>query len=289
MQLPKRVAIVGAGFIAVEFAGIFATLGAEVTLVLRGDQILRGFDQDIRAHLSETLTAKGIDIRTGTEVAAIEKGAAGYSLSLSKGDALEVDLVMYATGRKPKTDGLGLEEVGVKTDPKSSAIQVDAYSKTNIDNIYAIGDCTDRINLTPVAINEGRCFAETVFRNNPLKMDYEYVPSAVFSQPPVGTVGLTEEKAKEKFGTLDIYISRFRPMKNILAGRDERTMMKLIVDRATQRVVGAHMVGPDAPEIIQGIAIAVKMGATKQDFDATVGIHPTAAEEFVTMRDKRPD
>ena len=289
MQLPKRVAIVGAGFIAVEFAGIFAALGAKVTQIFRGDMVLRGFDQDVRATLEEALAKKGVDLRCETVVRSIEKTANGYNLSLNGDEEIEVDLVMYATGRRPKTDGLGLEHLGVKTDPNSGAILVDEYSKTSVDNIYAIGDCTDRINLTPVAIHEGRFFAETVFRDNPMKMDYENVPAAVFSQPPIGTVGLGETEARARFKEIDVYISRFRPMRNILAGRDERTMMKLVVDRATQRVVGAHMVGPDAPEIIQGIAIAVKCGATKQQFDSTIGIHPTAAEEFVTMRDKRPD
>lgn len=288
-QLPKDIVIVGGGFIAVEFAGIFRALGASVTIVIRADTILRGFDQDIRADLAVELERKGIRIRRRTEVQSIEKQADGrLSVLLTTGETETCDQVMYATGRVPNTRGLGLEEAGVALDPRSGAVKVDAYSRTNVPSIWAVGDVTDRINLTPVAIREGACFAETEFNNTPMSPDHDAVPSAVFSQPPVGTVGLTEEAARAR-GKVDVYVTRFRPMKYTLSGREEKTMMKLIVDRATQVVIGAHMVGPDAPEIIQGIGIAVKAKLTKKDFDSTVGIHPTAAEEFVTLRTPLPD
>lgn len=288
-EFPKDVVIVGGGYIAVEFAGIFNALGAAVTIIIRGDNILRGFDQDIRSELSHELERKGIRIRRECRVTSIEKTPEGrYSLLLDREQEQLTDLVMYATGRAPNTKGLGLEAVGIEIDPRSGAIKVDEWSRTSVENIWAIGDVTDRINLTPVALNEGLCFAETEFNNNPRKMDHANVPAAVFSQPPVGTVGLSEHEARAR-GEVDIYLSRFRPMKYTLSGREEKSMMKLIVDRATQKVIGAHMVGIDSPEIMQGIGIAVKAGLTKQDFDATVGIHPTAAEEFVTMRDKVPD
>lgn len=287
-ELPKRVTIVGGGYIAVEFAGIFAGLGAEVTQIIRKDLILRGFDHSMRTCLQEEMERKGIKFLSETTVRSIEKTDAGaFNLRLAGGDEHETDLVMYATGRAPNTSGLGLEEAGVTLNDKG-AIVVDDYSKTSVDSIYAIGDVTDRINLTPVALNEGICFAETVFRNNPRKMDYENVASAVFSQPPIGSVGMSEEEAR-KHGKVKVFLSRFRPMKYTLSGREERSVMKLLVDAETDRVLGAHMLGVDAPEIIQGIAIALKCGATKAQFDATVGIHPTAAEEFVTMRDPVPE
>jgi glutathione reductase (NADPH) len=288
VQLPRRVLIVGGGYIAVEFAGIFNAVGVEVTLAVRGDNILRGFDRDIRGTLSEEMRKRGIRILCETLVRSVERQAGGYSVRLAGGDMIETDLVLFATGRVPSTANLGLESVGVRLDEKG-AIQVDGFSQTSVPSIYAVGDVTDRINLTPVAIAEGRALAETLFHDNPMQMNHDDVPSAVFSHPPVGTVGLGEMQARAKYGKVDIYRARFRPMKHTLSGRDERTMMKLVVDRASQRVVGAHMVGADAPEIIQGIAIAVKCGATKAQFDATVGIHPTAAEEFVTMRDPVPD
>ncbi len=287
--LPKRVTIVGGGFIAVEFAGIFHALGAQVTLLIRKDLILRGFDHTIRAALQEELLRKGVDLRCETTVRSIEKCPDGaFNLRLAGGEEHETDLVMYATGRAPNTRGLGLEEAGVRlTD--SGAVIVDEHNRTSVDSIFAVGDVTDRINLTPVAINEGRCFAETFFHDNPMVMDYDNVASAVFSQPPVGSVGMSEEEARRKVGKVKVYLSRFRPMKYTLSGREERTVMKLIVHPETDKVLGAHMLGVDAPEIIQGIAIALKCGATKKQFDATVGIHPTAAEEFVTMRDPVPD
>ncbi|MGB0697273.1 MAG: glutathione-disulfide reductase [Rhodospirillaceae bacterium] len=287
-DLPKRVAVVGAGFIAVEFAGIFHALGSEVHLIFRRDKVLRGFDQDIRDTLTEELTKQGIAIHAENNVTRIDKLDNGcFKLAMVSGDPLEVDLVMYATGRAPNTANLGLEEAGVAL-AENGAIKVDADSRTSVESIFAIGDVTDRINLTPVAINEGRSFAETFFNNNPMRMDYDNVASAVFSQPPCASVGLTEDEARAR-GPVRIFRSRFRPMKYTLSGRDEKTMMKLVVDAVTDRVLGCHMVGLDGPEIIQGLAIALKCGATKAQFDATVGIHPTAAEEFVTMRDPVPE
>ncbi|HEV2546084.1 MAG TPA: glutathione-disulfide reductase [Stellaceae bacterium] len=287
-RLPHRIVIVGGGYIAVEFAGIFNGLGAEVTLVIRGEELLRGFDDDIRVTLAQEFRNRGIAIRAGTDVTRIEKRGQGLDLSLSIGDTLSADLVMYATGRHPNTRGLGLEAVGVRLG-KANAVAVDEWSRSAVPHIYAIGDVTDRLNLTPVAIAEGRALAETLFNDNPVTVDHANVATAVFSQPPVGTVGLTERVAREKYGAVDIYRTRFRPMKHTLSGREEGTMMKLVVDRRSDRVLGCHMVGADAPEIIQGLAIAVKCGATKRQFDQTIGIHPTAAEEFVTMREKLPD
>ncbi|MBW7849555.1 MAG: glutathione-disulfide reductase [Rhodospirillales bacterium] len=288
MSLPERIVIVGGGYIAVEFAGIFSALGTRVTQVVRADTILRGFDQDARIALATEMQRKGVEIRCESVVRSIEKTEAGYSLRLAGSDVIEADLVMYATGRAPKTRDLGLEEAGVALND-TGAVVVDEWSRTSLPHIHAVGDCTDRMNLTPVAIAEARALVETLYNNNPTRMDYDNVPSAVFSQPPLATVGLTETAARRRYGRVSVFVSRFKPMKNTLSGREERTMMKLVVDRDTDRVVGAHMVGPDAPEIIQGVAIALKCGATKRQFDATVGIHPTAAEEFVTMRDPVPE
>jgi len=287
-RLPARALVVGGGYIAVEFAGIFNAVGVDTTLAVRGDNILRGFDCDVRSTLGEEMRKRGVQIRCETVVRSIERRGDAYSVRLAGGDMLETDLVLFATGRAPNTANLGLEQVGVRLDA-AGAIEVDGHSQTSVPSIYAVGDVTDRINLTPVAIAEGRALVETLFRDRPTQMDHDGVPSAVFSHPPVGTVGLTEAQARAQFGKVDVYRARFRPMKHTLSGRDERTMMKLVVDRASQRVVGAHMVGADSPEIIQGIAIALKCGATKAQFDATVGIHPTAAEEFVTMREPLPD
>ena len=286
-RLPERVVIYGGGYIAVEFAGIFNGLGAQVTQVYRGPQILRGFDDDVRDTLAGELVKKGITLEVETLIDRIEKTSAELVVHLSDGGRLETDLLMAATGRRPNTQNLGLEAAGVATDDKG-AVKVDAYSRTTRANVYAVGDVTDRINLTPVAIQEAMAFVDTVYRGLSRPMDHENVPSAVFSQPPVGSVGLSESAARARYGVLDVYRSSFRPMKHTLSGRDETTMMKLIVDQASQKVVGAHMVGLDAAEIIQGVAIAIKAGATKQDFDATVGIHPTAAEEFVTLREPLP-
>lgn len=287
-SLPQRMVIVGGGYIAVEFAGIFAAASVEVTEVIRADRILRGFDGDIRSHLTTEMTKRGIAIRAGLDVTRIEKTGAGFRLSTQQGETIETDLVMYATGRVPNTSRMGLEGVGVTLN-KRGAVAVDEWQQTTVPSIYAVGDCTDRINLTPVAIAEGRALAETLFNRNPIKMDHHNVPSAVFSQPPVGSVGLSEETA-EAIAPADIYRAVFRPMKHTLSGRDEKTLMKLVVDRASGVVLGAHMVGADAPEIIQGLAIGVKAGLTKTQWDKAVAIHPTAAEEFVLMREpvKRP-
>ncbi len=281
--LPKRMVIVGGGYIAVEFAGIFAAAGVEVTEIIRADAILRGFDGDVRSHLTAEMTKRGIAIKPGVRIARIDKAGQGFRLTSDNGETFDTDLVMYATGRVPNTSGMGLEKVGVQLN-KRGAVAVDEWQQTTVPGIYAVGDCTDRINLTPVAIAEARALAETLFNRNPLQMDHGTVPSAVFSQPPVGTVGLSEEAARQ-IGPVDVYRATFRPMKFVLPNRDEKAMMKLVVDRETNKVVGAHMVGPDAPEIIQGLAIGVKAGLTKTQWDRTVAIHPTAAEEFVLMRD----
>jgi glutathione reductase (NADPH) len=282
---PARIVIVGGGYIAVEFAGIFNGFGTEVVEIIRADKLLRGFDDDVRTYLGEEMRIRGVDIRGKTQIERIDKTGAGYTVTTTDGKKIETDCVMYATGRAPNTKGLGLAEIGVEM-TAHGAVKVDEWQRSSVKSIYAVGDVTDRINLTPVAIGEGRAIAETLYNNNPIRMDHHDVPSAVFSQPPIGTVGLTEDQARKQYGAVDIYQARFKPMKNTLSGRDERTFMKLVVDAKTDRVVGCHMLGPDAPEIIQGVAIAVKCGATKKQFDATVGIHPSAAEEFVTMRDK---
>ncbi len=285
--LPARIAIVGGGYIAVEFAGIFNALGARVDLILRADNILRGFDEAVRTTLRDEMTAKGVHIHCDSRVQSIEKTTEGYSLRLDQSEILETDLVMYATGRRPNTAGLGLEAAGVALNA-NGAVAVDAYSRTACESISAIGDVTDRVNLTPVALAEGMAVVETLFGKAPVAMDYANIPSAVFSQPPVGSVGLSEADARRDHD-VDLYVSHFKPMLHTLSGRDEHAMMKLIVDRKTDRVLGLHMVGSDAPEIVQGFAVALKCGATKAQFDATVGIHPSAAEEFVTMRQKVPD
>jgi glutathione reductase (NADPH) len=286
--LPRRIVIVGGSYIAVEFAGIFHGLGAEVMLACRREELLFGFDDDVRVTLARELRARGIEIHARTEITRIDKRDHGYDATTAKGDILSADLVMYATGRRPNTRGMGLEEVGVELN-ENGAVIVDSWSRSRVPNIYAVGDVTDRLNLTPVAIAEGRALAETLFNNNPIEMDHTNVATAVFSQPPVAAVGMTEHAARQAAGAVDIYRTQFRPMKHTLSGREERTMMKLVVDRRSDRVLGCHMVGADAPEIIQGLAIAIKCGATKRQFDQTVGIHPTAAEEFVTMRDTVPE
>jgi glutathione reductase (NADPH) len=287
-ELPRRVLVVGGGYIAVEFAGILNGMGAKVTLCYRGDQVLRGFDVDIRAHLQAEMVKKGITVSLRQDVAQIDKlsdGSLRVGFADSATPSIEVDAVLYATGRLPNTQGLGLEALGVAMH-SSGGIKVDAFGKTNIDSVHAVGDVTNRITLTPVAIREGAALAQTLFGLAPVAADLTTVPSAVFSHPPVGTVGLTEAQALSQHGEVHVYTSTFRNMRHTLSGRDERTLMKLIVDSASQRVLGAHMVGTDAPEIIQGLAIAIRMGATKADFDATVALHPSAAEEFVTMREK---
>jgi len=288
-RMPSRVVIVGGGYIGLEFAGIFHGLGAQVTVVHRGEIFLRGFDDDLRFALADAMRKRGIELRFDTLVSRIDRGdGAGVHVTLSHGAPLDADLIMFATGRAPNTQGLGLEEAGVRRDDVG-AIVVDRYSRTSAENIYAIGDVTNRKNLTPVAIAEGRAVAETLFGKRAMSIDYDNVPSAVFSHPPIGTVGLTEAEARQRFGEIDIYKSSFRPLKHTLSGRDERSLMKLVVDRRTDRAVGCHMIGTDAGEIIQGFAVALQCGATKAQFDATIAIHPTAAEEFVTMREKVPD
>jgi glutathione reductase (NADPH) len=282
-ELPERVAVVGGGFIACEFAGIFNGLGSRVTQIYRGDAVLRGFDGDVRRVVSSELRNKGIDLRLDSDVARIVKTGNGLRIDLRDGECLDVDQVLYATGRVPNVRDLGLREVGVEMRADGRVV-VDELSCTNIGHIYAVGDVTSRVNLTPVALYEGHAFADTVFGERSRPVNHEFVPSAVFSQPPVGTVGYTEEEAVTHVGAVDVFLSEFRPMKNTLSGRNEKMLMKLVVERETQRVVGVHIVGPDAPEIVQGFAVAVKSGLTKDRFDCTIGIHPTAAEELVTMR-----
>ena len=286
-SLPEKVIIVGGGYIGVEFAGIFHGLGVNVIQLHRGPLFLRGFDDDCRETLAEEMKKEGIDLRFNTRVERIEKATAGLRATLTGGTTVDVDQVLYATGRDPNTRGLGLENAGVLT-RDNGAVIVDDTLKTSVDNIYAIGDCTDRLMLTPVAIAEGRAVAETLFNDNPMKLNYMNVPATVFSTPNVGTVGLTEAEARAQYTSIDTYKTNFRPLKHTLSGRNDRTMMKLVVDAETDKVLGCHMVGPDAGEIIQGLAVAVTCGATKAQFDATIGIHPTAAEEFVTMRTKAP-
>src|SRR5580700_10721855 len=282
-ELPRRVVIQGGGYIAVEFACIFAGLGSHVTLVYRGDNILRGFDDDVRHHLRMEMEKRGIHVITGRTVTAVAKAASHFSARLSDGNAVSADQVMFAVGRPPNVAGLGLENCGVKI-ADNGGIAVDEYSRTNLANIYAVGDVTNRINLTPVAIREGHAFADTVFGGKPTKVDHANVPTAVFSEPEVGAVGLTEAQAQARLAKVDIYASQFRPLKATLSGRDTTVLLKLVVDGSSDRVVGCHIVGPDAGEMIQLLGIAVKMGATKADFDATMAVHPTAAEELVTMR-----
>ncbi|MBT4589708.1 MAG: glutathione-disulfide reductase [Rhodospirillaceae bacterium] len=287
-ELPKRMVIVGGGYIAVEFAGIFASLGVEVTEIIRADNILRGFDSDMRVSLFEEMEKRGIKILTETVVESIEKQGDVFSLRLGDEEILETDCVMYATGRAANTKGLGLEAAGVEMQDNGS-IKVDELNRTSQPHIYAVGDVTDRIQLTPVAIQEGHALADMLFNKDTRTTDYSNVPSAVFSTPPIATVGLTEDEARAEYGKVDVYDSNFKPLVHTLSGRDERSVMKLIVDPKSDKVVGCHMMGIDAPEIIQGVAIALKCGATKAQFDATTGIHPSSAEEFVTMRSKRPD
>ena len=283
-QLPRRILIQGGGYIALEFACIFAGFGTDVTVVYRGDNILRGFDDDVRAHVRREMENEGITIITGCTVTRVDKHAGDFTSHLSSGASIASDQVMFAVGRHPNVANLGLEKTGVTINPRNGGIAVDGFSKSSVDNIYAIGDVTHRLNLTPVAIREGHAFADTVFGKREVRVDHADVPTAVFCQPEVGTVGLTEAQARDKFPRVDIYKSTFRPMKATLSGRDTLVLMKLIVDGATDRVVGCHIVGDGAAEMIQVIGIAVKMKATKADFDATMALHPTAAEELVTMR-----
>jgi glutathione reductase (NADPH) len=284
-ELPKRILIQGGGYIAVEFAGIFNGLGSEVTLVYRGDNILRGFDDDVREHLRGEMIKRGIRIVTKQTVCAVEKVDHGLDVELSDNESHVVDQVMFATGRAPNTKGFGLEKAGVATNDKG-AIIVDEFSKTSVPHIYAVGDVTDRVALTPVAIREGHAFADTVFGKRPVVVDHSNIPTAVFSQPEVGVIGMTEAQARKALDKVDIYKTSFRTMKASLAARDTRSFFKLVVDGSTDRVVGCHILGPEAGEMVQLVGVAVKMKATKADFDAVMAVHPTAAEELVTMREK---
>lgn len=283
-KLPKRVVIAGGGYIANEFAGIFNEFGSKVTIVNRGDTILRGYDEQIRDRLLQISMTKGIEFRFNAPFQSIEKKADGsLTVHLENTDPIEADIVLVAAGRVPNSKGLGLEEVGVELD-KDGAIKVDETSQSSVPSIYAVGDVTNRIQLTPVAIREGQAFADSVFGGKPTVVDYANVPSAVFSHPPIGAVGMTEAEARNTLGSIRVYTSDFRAMKNVLAGRNERALYKMIVNAATDQVVGLHMIGPDAPEILQAAAIAVKAGLTKADFDNTVALHPSMAEELVLLK-----
>ena len=283
-ELPKRVVIQGGGYIALEFACIFAGFGSDVTVIYRGDNILRGFDEDVRVHVRKEMEMQGVTILTGCTVDRIDHENNRCVAHLSNGSGIVADKVMFAIGRHPNVAGLGLEKVGVKLNQHNGGIAVDGFSRTSVPNIYAVGDVTDRVNLTPVAIREGHAFADTVFGKRQVQVDHATIPTAVFSQPEVGTVGLTEADARAQFSHVDIYKTDFRPIKSTMSGRDTRILMKLVVDGTSDRVLGCHIVGDTAAEIIQAVAIAVKMKATKADFDATFALHPTAAEELVTMR-----
>ncbi|QPK63538.1 glutathione-disulfide reductase [Methylomonas sp. LL1] len=284
-QLPKRIVIVGGGYIAVEFASTLHSLGVDTTICQRGDKLLEGFDEDIRDFLAAEMAGKGISVLFNTDVEAIERTAGDdFAVRLTDGGKMTTDLVMYATGRTPNSSGLGLEALGVALDDKG-AIKVNSCYQTNIPSIYALGDVTDRLNLTPVAIAEAEALVNSLYNHQDPAVDYDMTPSAVFCRPNIGSVGLTEARAREKYPDIDIYQSRFIPLKNTLSGLDEKTLMKMIVVRGTDRVVGIHMAGVDAPEIILGMAVAMRAGATKAVFDSTVGLHPTAAEEFVYLRE----
>ncbi|MEO8062606.1 MAG: glutathione-disulfide reductase [Pseudomonadota bacterium] len=286
-KFPRRVLIVGGGYVALEFANIFHGLGAETHVVHRGDRILRGFDDDLRAHMHIEAERAGLRLSMKTTVTKIEKSEA-LRVTLSNGETVDADVVMHAIGRLPHTAGLGLENAGVKLDD-AGAVIVDQFSQTNVPSIYAIGDVTNRMNLTPVAIRDGHAFADTVYNKRPTPVDHSTVPSAVFGRPPIGTVGLAESDARRSHGEVDVYRTNFRPMRNMLAGNQERTLMKLVVDRKTDKLLGVHIAGEDAPEMVQLAAVAVKAGLTKTQWDSTVALHPTAAEELVLMRQKLPD
>ena len=284
-ELPQRITIAGGGYIAVEFASIFNGLGSEVTLLYRGEKILRGFDEDMRDGLTAAMQARGIHVVTNDVFAAIEKSSTGLTGHLKSGETIEADQIMFAIGRSPNTGGLGLSDAGIECGV-SGEVLVDDANQTNVASVYAVGDVTNRISLTPVAIREGHAFADSVYGGKPWTVDYATIPTAVFSTPEIGTVGLTEREARSGDRAVDIYKTAFRPMRVILGGRDERTQMKLIVDATTDVVLGVHILGPDAGEIVQMAAIALRLKATKADFDQTMALHPSAAEELVTMRDK---
>ncbi|MBX9711348.1 MAG: glutathione-disulfide reductase [Xanthobacteraceae bacterium] len=281
---PRRIVIQGGGYIALEFASIFAGLGSDVTVIYRGDNVLRGFDEDVRTHVRSEMEKAGITIITGCTVEKIERRGDVVTAHLSSRSSIAADEVMFAIGRHPSVTGFGLEKAGVALNPMNGGIAVDDYSQTNVPHIYAVGDVTHRLNLTPVAIREGHAFADTVFGNRRVKVDHTDIPTAVFSLPQVGTVGLTEAEARAQFTHVDIYKTDFRPIKATMSGNPGRVLMKLVVDGATDRILGCHIVGPDAAELTQVVAIAVKLKATKADFDATMALHPTSAEELVTMR-----
>lgn len=284
-ELPKRIVIAGGGYIALEFAGIFNGLGVETTVVHRGPNVLRGFDDDIRAHIAEEMEQAGVRILLGTQHTRLEKTATGILNTFDNGHSCESDVVMFALGREPYTAGLGLENAGVDL-AANGAVKVDGFSRSSVDNIWAVGDVTDRINLTPVAIREGEAFARTEFHNTPMSFDHEMVASAVFTQPQIGSVGLSEADARHRHGKVDVYLSKFRPMKETFYGGHQRALIKLVVEQGSERILGCHVVAPDAGEIIQMAAIALKMGVTKPQWDSTCAVHPTLAEELVTMREK---
>lgn len=284
---PSRLVVVGGGYIACEFASIFNGLGARVSQLYRGEQVLRGFDGDVRHFLAQEMRKTGVDLRLQTDVASVAKSATGLQVTLTGGEVLQADTVLYATGRVPNVNGLGLEAAGL-AHRRDGAIEVDSHYRTSIPSVYAVGDVTARVQLTPVALAEAMAVIDHLFGPARRAMSYEYIPTAVFTHPNVATVGVTEAQARQDFGDISIYRSEFKPLRHTLSGSDERTLMKLVVDSASDRVVGLHMVGPDAGEIVQGFAVAMKAGATKAVFDQTIGIHPTVAEEFVTMRQPAP-
>ncbi|MEE8633134.1 MAG: glutathione-disulfide reductase [Methyloceanibacter sp.] len=284
-EQPESIVIIGAGYIGMEFASIFAGLGVSVTVLHRGDQVLRGFDMDLRDGVAEAMRDRGIDFRMNTNVVSIKKNGDGYRVELKDGDTISASLVMAATGRVPNTTGLGLQQAGVELG-RNGHLVVDEYSKSSVDSIYAVGDVTDRKNLTPVAIREGIAFVETVFKDKPTTMDYDFIPTAVFTEPEIGTVGLSEEEAREKCRGVDIYKSSFRPMRATVSGRNEKMFIKLVVDADSDKVLGVHLLGPDAAEIVQMAAISMRLGVTKAQLDGTMALHPSIAEEIVTMREK---
>jgi glutathione reductase (NADPH) len=284
-QLPTSIAIIGAGYISMEFASIFNGLGVAVTVIYRGEQILRDFDMDLRDGLAEAMRNRGVDLRMDTDVASIEKEGRGYRVHLKRGESVVAELVMAATGRMPNTLGMGLEKAGVELG-WNGCLVVDEFSRSSVDNIYGVGDVTHRMNLTPVAIHEATAFAETVFNNRPTPVDHTFIPTAVFSLPEIGTVGLSEEKARELYRSVDIYKSQFRPLRTTVSGRDEKMLMKLVVDMESNKVLGCHVLGGDAAEIVQMAAVALRLGVTKAQLDKTMALHPSAAEELVTMRHK---
>jgi glutathione reductase (NADPH) len=286
-ELPRRLLIVGGGYVALEFANIFHGLGSETRIVHRGDRMLRGFDDDLRSHLHIETERLGVKLTMNATLSKLEKSGGGLRATLSTGENADADVVLFAVGRHPNTEGLGLERAGVKLDD-AGAVIVDEFSQSCVESIYAIGDVTNRMNLTPVAIRDGHAFADTIYNGRPTSVDHSTVPSAVFGRPPIGTVGLAEADARRSHGEIDIYRTNFRPMRNMLSGNQERTLMKIVVDRKTDKLLGVHIAGEDAPEMIQLAAVAVKAGVTKQQWDSTVALHPTAAEELVLMREKLP-